>query len=177
MELSIFGMKFDLKLLILIAIVYFVLVGHLFCGCCNYSLMETFDTIKKEVKKEVKNTIDKQQSKELLPTQKADVSNKEGFTGANTNSGQSTPFDLTSDDAVDISKWSMPTSTASEFAERRQQPLPLQDDQMTFLSNVDFKPECCPNAYSNSEGCACMTTKDWTYLKNRGGNNVPYSEY
>jgi hypothetical protein len=26
-------------------------------------------------------------------------------------------------------------------------------------------------------GCACMDLKSYNYLRQRGGNNVPYSEY
>jgi hypothetical protein len=48
---------------------------------------------------------------------------------------------------------------------------------LSMFANTPFKPECCPNAYSNSSGCACMTTNQYNYLISRGGNNVPYSEY
>ena len=46
-----------------------------------------------------------------------------------------------------------------------------------IFKNTAFKPECCPNTYSNSMGCACMSTTQYNYLNNRGGNNVPYSQY
>ena len=46
-----------------------------------------------------------------------------------------------------------------------------------MFDKTSFKPECCPNTYSNSMGCACMTNKQYNYLINRGGNNVPYSQY
>jgi hypothetical protein len=46
-----------------------------------------------------------------------------------------------------------------------------------LFKDTAFKPECCPNTYSNSMGCACMTVAQQNYLKDRGGNNVPYSEY
>lgn len=46
-----------------------------------------------------------------------------------------------------------------------------------MFKNTSFKPECCPNTYSNSMGCACMSTKQYNYLETRGGNNVPYSQY
>ena len=51
------------------------------------------------------------------------------------------------------------------------------DYSTLIFKNTPFKPECCPNTYSNSMGCACMTTKQYNYLITRGGNNVPYSEY
>jgi hypothetical protein len=60
---------------------------------------------------------------------------------------------------------------------RKKQQLPLPKDEMLMFANTDFKPECCPNAYSNSSGCACMTPEQYNYLITRSGNNVPYSEY
>ena len=46
-----------------------------------------------------------------------------------------------------------------------------------LFKDTAFKPECCPNFYSRSTGCACMTTDQYNYMQTRGLNNVPYSEY
>jgi len=35
MDITIFGYKLNVEILILIGVVYLILVGHLFCGCCN----------------------------------------------------------------------------------------------------------------------------------------------
>ena len=35
MDISIFGYKLNLEILILIGVVYLILVGHTVCGCCN----------------------------------------------------------------------------------------------------------------------------------------------
>ena len=43
MDLVIFGFKFNLEVLILIGVIYLILVGHLFCGCCRIGMMEGFD--------------------------------------------------------------------------------------------------------------------------------------
>jgi hypothetical protein len=45
MEISIFGFKLNVEILILIGVVYLILVGHTLCGCSNYSLMEGLDTM------------------------------------------------------------------------------------------------------------------------------------
>ena len=58
-----------------------------------------------------------------------------------------------------------------------EQPVPLPEGEMLMFANTPFKPECCPNTYSNSSGCACMTGNQYNYLITRGSNNVPYSEY
>ena len=60
---------------------------------------------------------------------------------------------------------------------RKEQPVPLPEGELDIFATTPFKPECCPNTYSNSSGCACITTKQYDYLIKRGGNNVPYSEY
>ena len=50
----------------------------------------------------------------------------------------------------------------------------VMDDQnqsdLFFLANNKFSPECCPFTFSNSKGCACMTTEQKDYLNRRGGN-------
>ena len=50
-----------------------------------------------------------------------------------------------------------------------------------FLSNVQFKPECCGNpagsSYSNSVGCACLCPEQITFLNSRGGNRTFPTEF
>lgn len=214
MYISIFGYKFNLEILILIGVVYIILVGHTVCGCCNYSLMEAFTdasgntnvgnaikAVAASVKTDVSNNtvrtnLHTDASNGTLPQPaggivankvKGAVSAREGFAGANTNFGQSSPYDLTGNSSVDTSSWMQPNlvvqqgkpvnSAVKQFLSRKQQQLPLQNGEMDFFANVEFKPECCPNTYSTSTGCACMTSKDYNYLVTRSGNNVPYSEY
>jgi hypothetical protein len=112
---------------------------------------------------------------------------KEGFTGANTNYGQSSPYTLGQNVPVDTSKWGQqdlvvtpgqPLSPAVQaILNREPQPVPLPEGELLMFANTPFKPECCPNTYSNSMGCACMDVNSYNYLILRGGNNVPYSEY
>ena len=112
---------------------------------------------------------------------------KEGFVGANTNYGESSKFSLTNDKPVNTSSWFTQNLTYTKgttggkgvqnILNRQKQPVPLPEGQLLMFANTPFKPECCPNAYSNSMGCACMTVDQYNYLIDRGGNNVPYSEY
>lgn len=112
---------------------------------------------------------------------------KEGFVGANTNFGQSSPYELGSDSTINTSSWSKPNMTVvpgqplsagvKQFLSREPQPVPLPEGEMLMFANTPFKPECCPNTYSNGSGCACMTGGQYNYLIMRGGNNTPYSEY
>lgn len=194
MDINIFGYKLNLQVLILIGVVYLILVGHLFCGCCNISGIMEGMAVKKQVeaKKAAANT--------NLPTQNAVGSKvgglappsvptqaKEGFTGANINYGESSVYDLTNDTPINTSSWSKPNMTVvpgqplsegvKKFLAREPQPVPLPEGEMLMFANTPFKPECCPNTYSNSMGCACMTGDQYNGLITRFGNNVPYSEY
>ena len=117
----------------------------------------------------------------------AGVKSVEGFVGANTNYGESSSYSLSSDIPINTSSWSLPNMTVvpgqplsqgvKQFLSRKPQPLPLPEGELVMFADTPFKPECCPNTYSNSMGCACMTGSQYNYLQLRGGNNVPYSEY
>jgi len=110
----------------------------------------------------------------------------EGFTGANINYGESSVYNLNST-PIDTSSWSAQNMTVvpgqplsdgvKAFLARQEQPVPLPEGEMLMFANTPFKPECCPNTYSTSTGCACMTGNQYNYLITRGSNNVPYSEY
>lgn len=191
MDISIFGYKLNLQVLILIGVIYLILVGHTICGCANRNLMEAFTDASGNVEK---GNEEGEEEEVPLPAggsvankSKGTVQSKEGFVGANTNYGKSSRFDLNSDDVINTSSWSAPNMTVvpgqplnpavKQFLARKQQQLPLPEGEMDFFANSEFKPECCPSAYSNSTGCWCGTSQDFNYLTTRGGNNVPYSEY
>ena len=198
MDISIFGFKLNVEILILICVIYLILVGHTLCGCCNYSLMEAFtdasgnisSTIKtaaQNVAQDISGNIPAPAGGAVANKIKGAIQAKEGFVGANTNYGQSSPYDLNSDSMINTSSWSAPDMNVipgkplspgvKQFLARKQQQLPLPEGEMDFFANSEFKPECCPNAYSSSTGCWCGTAQDYNYLITRGGNNVPYSEY
>lgn len=161
MEVSLFGYKVNAEILILIGIVYLIIVVNAISTTCN-----------------VHGIIEGLTSKR---------NNKEGFTGANTNFGNSSSYSLGNYKPVNTSSWSMPDLTITKgkplskgvqnILNRPSQPVPLPEGEMLMFANTPFKPECCPSTYSNSTGCACMTDKQYNYLIDRGGNNVPYSEY
>jgi hypothetical protein len=201
MDISIFGFKINLEILILIGVVYLILVGHTLCGCSNYSLMEAFD-VSGNIQTDLSNNQLRTDISGNLLTQNANNnltaggtlinnnaknSGKEGFAGANINYGQSSPYDLNNNSSIDTSSWNQPNMTVvpgqplsqgvKDFLAREPQPVPLPEGEMLMFANTPFKPECCPNTYSTSTGCACATSKQYNYLVTRGGNNVPYSEY
>jgi len=154
--------KIDLEILIIIGVIYLIMMVHTVCGCCNfYKLMEGMET--KDQKK------------------------KEGFVSPKTSLGDSSPYDINNDKPINTANWMQPNLTVTPgqpvdpavqaILDRPEQPVPLPEGEMLMFANTPFKPECCPNTYSNSSGCACMTTGQYNFLVERGLNNVPYSEY
>lgn len=192
MDISILGYKFNVQILILIGVVYLILVGHTIGGCCNfYGLMEGNTTMEQSDTSTSQtdasgNMMDqiKQKVESNMPTQ---TTSKEGFVGANINYGESSAYDLTNNMPVNTASWSAQNMTVvpgqplsegvKKFLARKPQPIPLPEGELSMFANTPFKPECCPNTYSNSMGCACMTGDQYNYLVQRGGNNIPYSEY
>ena len=168
MDISIGSYKFRLEILILIVVVYWILAGHVFCSCSRYSIMEGLAT--------------------MMPTKTASKKNKEGFVGAN-NIAYGPEFSAAhSPDWIrNPSTWAMPTlvyspGTTPDAAikniwDRPKQPIPLPPGELDMFATTKFDGKCCPNAFSSSMGCACMTVEQYNYLRDRGGNNVPYSEY
>jgi hypothetical protein len=45
MDISIFGYKLNLEVLILIGVIYLILVGHTFCSCCSLSFNEGLEVM------------------------------------------------------------------------------------------------------------------------------------
>jgi len=182
MEISIGSYKMRVEIILLIIVLFWVAFGHLLCGCCKVGLFEGMEIIMKEelsqggVKSKLANL-----GRELKKM-------KEGFTGANiTSMGPEFAATNTPDYIMNPSTWSMPTLTYSPgttpsagvqaILDRPKQQIPLPEGQLDMFANTEFKPECCPNAYSSSMGCACMTMGQYTALRTRFGNNVPYSEF
>ena len=165
-SLTLLGYSVRFEILILIGILYLIIVSHTVCSCAKVDLTEEFTNFNKWIKGKKK---------------------MEGFVGANTNYGESSKFNIDVDKPINTNSWftqnlvitpgQTPSAGAQAILDRKEQPIPLPPGQMLMFANTPFKPECCPNTYSNSMGCACMTDKQYNYLITRGSNNVPYSEY
>jgi len=182
MDIKLFGMSFRLEILLLIVIIYLIMFGHICCSCYrgNGSLLEALTNA--PVGGENRRTRDYTFQKGLntFPTQ-------EGFTGANTNYGQSAPYSLVNSKPTNTSSWGASNLTyqkgkpvdksVQNILNRQPQPIPLPEGELDIFATTPFKPECCPSSYSNSMGCACITMPQYNYLIGRGGNNVPYSLY
>jgi hypothetical protein len=213
MDISIFGYKISLEIIILIAVLYLITVGHTLCSCCNfYGLIEGMDSMGQnppsstmgqnptvqQDKAKVQAKVQAVKANQQLATQTTSdgtttttttgpSTTTEGFTGANINYGASSSYSLGNDNQIDTSSWSAQDMTVrpgqplsagvKAFLARPQQPLPLPEGEMLLFANTKFAPEFCPSTYSNSSGCAEISSGTYNYLVTRGGNNVPYSEY
>jgi hypothetical protein len=169
--------------------------GHMLCGCCRVNLFEAMTNgtpARKAAAVGTYRTNNVNNTTTSTDGSTTDTSTTttttEGFRGANyTSMGPEFAGVKTPDYIMNPSTWSMPTLTYSPGTtadsgvktiwERAKQSIPLPEGQLSFFSTTPFKPECCPNAYSTSTGCACMTVDQYNYLHDRGSNNVPYSEY
>lgn len=187
MEIAILGYKFNLEVLILIGVVYLITVGHTVCGCCNMrGIAEGLTTATSAGITAAASSLIQQQKINPLMTSNGSIT-KEGFVGANTNYGESSLYSLSNNTSINTSSMMAPNLTVvagqplsagvQSILKRKPQPVPLPEGELLMFANTPFKPECCPNTFSNSSGCACMTTDQYNYLILRGGNNVPYSEY
>lgn len=151
MDISIGSYKCRLEIVILIVFLMIVLFGHTMFGARKSELLEGFSSNYKTV----------------AGPQFAENNNNYSY--------------------MDPNKWSMPSlvytaGTAPSAAvqtvlDRGKNQAPLAPGELEFFKHTEFKPECCPNTYSGSLGCACMSTQQYNTLITRGGNNVPFSEY
>jgi hypothetical protein len=167
MDLIIGSYKCRLEICLLIVIIVWILFGHLFCSCSRLGMMEGFQIGQQLLNKKFKNK------------------NNEGF--KNISTGFSFADSKANTYYREPSTWNAPNlvhsagavqgSDANSIFNRPKQPIPLPEGEMDMFATTQFKPECCPNTYSTGSGCACMTVDQYKYLKNRGSNNVPFSEY
>ena len=166
MEISIGSYKCRLEICLLIVVLFWIMFGHVMCSCCTMSMREGLEVMKNRIAAKSKS--------------------KEGFVNSN-NKAYGPEFSANKSAGYIMSPdtWSMPTlsyskgtvpSTGAQDILNRNNP-PLEQGEMDIFANTPFKPECCPNTFSSSEGCACLDMNQYHMLVNRGGNNVPYSVY
>jgi hypothetical protein len=187
MEVSFGSYKIRLEMLVLMVVLVWIIFGSLLCGCCRVSIFEGLANYNKAVVKKTSvtnsNSTNKSSTSSSTTTPKVPM---EGFANRTTTGpvfadAKGPDYIMNpstwSAQALTYSSGSTPSEGVKSIWDRPKQPIPLPENELDMFATTGFKPECCPNAYSNSTGCACMTTDQYNYLKSRGGNNVPYSEY
>jgi len=164
MEITIASHKFRLEILILIVVAFWIMFGHLLCGCSRIGFTEGLEMMKNIA-------IAKKPSIAIAKKPKIAIA-KEGFVSS------SPEFANVNDPGYIIkpADWSISPEKISHSIINRPN-IPLPKGEMDIFATTEFKPECCPNTFSNSSGCACMNEEQYNMLKTRGLNNVPISEY
>jgi hypothetical protein len=194
MDISIGPYKFRLEILILIGLLLWVIFGHVVCSCSRVGLMEGYkvmtdaaDAADASIKKQVAQKEMTGENSDGESATTVTVNAKAG-TENFANLGNFSPdYQSANYQGANTASWSMPTldytkggkldAGAQAILDRPKQPIPLPEGELDMFATTEFKPECCPNTYTNGSGCACMTMEQAQNLWNRGGNNVPYSEY
>lgn len=152
MEITVVGYKIRVEILLLIGIVYLILVSHTVGSCCNFpKIVEGMkDYAKEHKKKEAKKKANEAQTNEMTEdeiTEDEITTTTEGFK---------------SKGGFNFAQW----GTIGGGGEDELQPY---DSAIPFL-DMKFSMNCCPSAYSNSMGCACMTDEENNHLATRGYN-------
>lgn len=151
-----------MNLIILAMLLYIIIVLHTLGGCCKRSVTETMTTAGQQLKEAIADKTKKDKPSD--DPSSADAT-QEGFSA----------FPYKTDEPDAINREYMERYNQS-ILNRPRQPVPPPKGQGLF-DTTPFNYDCCPNTYSNSSGCACMTVDQYNYIKTRFGNNVPYSEY
>jgi hypothetical protein len=188
MDISIGSYKCRMEICLLIVVLFWIMFGHVMCSCCTMSMQEGFAMVKKAKEGFVtapvakKRAVDEYDENHTVET----TTTTEGFVGSNNKAyGPEFGSSKTPGYIMRPDTWAMPTlsyskgtvpSAGAQAILNRNNP-PLGPNQLDFFENTPFKPECCPNSFSSSMGCACLDMKQYETLIHRGTNNVPYSEY
>jgi hypothetical protein len=173
MDITIGSYKLRLEYAIIIVFLIVVIFGHTMCSCRHSELLEGFEQAKKQQNLKIGFTNPDKKEPGIAgpkPTIAAPVT--EGFSNYKTNAGPQFAENNSDFTHLPVSQWTSVVNVGPQNANQ-----PSSSDSMDFFANTQFKPECCPNTYSGSEGCACMSNSQYNTLISRGGNNVPYSEY
>lgn len=181
------NVSFRMEIIILIVIFLVIIGTFTMCSCSRISMAEGFTMLEFFKEKIVKkfSKMNKESAEGFVSSNQYSTS----ISGNNLyplNDGQSMNYEDTKNPIKTDSWFTADLSSTKgkdkgkgihDIMKRPKQPVPLPKGEMLLFANTPFKPECCPSSFSTGSGCACMTTSQYNYLIDRGGNNVPYSEY
>jgi hypothetical protein len=151
--------NFRVEIILLVIILILMLVAPMILSCTNhspYKLLEGFvegfvEGVAKTLNDSDNDNSDNQRKKKIP--------------------GIAVPADPTDDSTT-------PSTNEGFTNKKKQSKHKLWKSEIPLIfDNTPFSPKCCSTSYSNSMGCACMTMSQYKYLIERGGNNVPFSQY
>ena len=149
--------NFRVEIILLVIILILMLVAPMILSCTNhspYKLLEGFVEGFVEGVAKTLNETDNNTDKPKKKIPNIDV-----------------PADVTDDSTPS-------TNEGFTNLKKKQSKHKLWKSEIPLIfDNTPFSPKCCSTSYSNSMGCACMTMSQYKYLIERGGNNVPFSQY
>ena len=180
---------FKLETLLLLGLLLFIIFSHTLCSCCQMSFSEgsyLFEGFKNCVKEGLRPKNGTSQSGGTVMTRDSVASESGAPQGISKSTEAFSNYASSQSNAPSTKSWFTPdleytagnkNSAVKALMDRKSVALP--EGELSFFATTPFSNECCANgsSYSNSNGCACMTIPQYTLLKNRGGNNVPYSEF
>ena len=149
MEITIFGNKMRLELIILTIFIANFISLNLICTCAG-GITNLFNIVMRFLS-------------QLL------TGNTETF---QTNIGAS-ELDYTTGAGVE-GTYEKPTEDYNPYSHLENNvgtPKPLSEGQMDVFAGNKVSPDCCPSHYSNKDGCMCSTPEQMKYLSERGSNN------
>lgn len=156
MEIAFGTYKIRLEILLILIFLVWVTFGHALCACCKITFREGLENIKDALTPEE----DEEEKMKAAEEEKMMVAESVSTTDSTVS-----PAIITEDITESFSNLTDVYGNDDKF------------NSIDIMNKMEFKPECCPNAYTTSQGCACMSADTYQYLIDRGGNNVPYSEY
>jgi hypothetical protein len=161
---------FRLEIILLIIILILLLFTPMILSCTNHSPYRLIDSFVEGFVEGMSNTLQQDKTAKIssTTTQIETPTTTPTPTPIETTPSQKntppTPLEFTN-------KKDATTTEGFTNYKKYKSEIPL------IFDNTKFSPKCCPNTYSNSIGCACISMPQYRYLIERGGNNVPYNQY
>jgi hypothetical protein len=162
--------NFRLEIILLIIILILLLFAPMILSCTNHSPYRLIDSFVEGFVEGMSNTLEQDKS--------ANISKTTTPIETPTTTPTPTPIETTPNQKkttptpLDFTNKTETTGTEGFTNYKKyKSEIPL------IFDNTKFSPKCCPNTYSNSIGCACISMPQYRYLIERGGNNVPFSQY
>ena len=161
MDISIFGMKCRIEIIIACLIIGFIIAALTICSCAKITPEGGIKVLK--------------ESSHIV---------KEGFQKiSNLANAASVNYSMGKDDKGSWTQKALGyagdmgyNNILAKHTNYKGTAVPLEGT-MVFFKNNAFKSECCPSTYSSSDGCACTSVEQLNYLNERGGNRTLTSEF